>query len=119
MTIYSVALVVAAIFMLLTLFLFQNRKLDFVCCLCFVGLCIVLMVISVRTELLEKAAEWLGVYYAPALLFALALIFILGVLLYLAVFLTHLTKRVTRLNQEIAILKEQLEGKEDTADETL
>ncbi len=119
MSIYSVSFVVSLIFMLITLFFFKNRKLDFGYCLFFICLSVVLMLLSFQVDLLEKAAAWLGVYYAPALLFALALIFILGVIVYLAVFITNITKRVTRLNQEIAILKEQLKSKEENTDEAL
>ncbi len=119
MSIYSVSFVVSLIFLLITLFFLKNRKLDFGYCLFFICLSVVLMVISFQVDWLERAAQWLGVYYAPALLFALALVFVLGVIVYLAVFLTNITKRVTRLNQEVAILKEQLESKGDHTDETI
>ena len=77
------------------------------------------MIISFNVEWVENAAKLLGVFYAPALLFAFALVFILSVIVYLAVFITNMTKRVTRLNQEIAILKEKLETyEEDHSDET-
>lgn len=118
MTIYLFSFFVSVIFLLITLYFFRSRKLDFRYCIFFILLSISLMVISLNVELLERFADFLGVHYAPALLFALALVFILSVIVYLAVFITNITKRVTRLNQEIAILKQKLKEYEEDSDET-
>lgn len=119
MSIYMISFFVSVLFLVITLYFFKNRKLDFRYCIFFILLSVVLMIISFNVEWVENAAKLLGVFYAPALLFAFALVFILSVIVYLAVFITNMTKRVTRLNQEIAILKEKLETyEEDHSDET-
>ena len=113
MSIYMVSFLVSVIFLIITLYFFKSRRLDFRYCIFFILLSVVLMVISFNVDWVEDAAKLLGVYYAPALLFAFALVFILSVIVYLAVFITNITKRVTRLNQEVAILKEKLEKYEE------
>lgn len=97
--------------------MFKKRKLDFHYCIFFIVLSLLLMLVSLRVDWLEKAAALFHVHYAPALLFAVALMFLLAMLLYFAVFITGIRKRVTRLNQELAILRRQVEKQEETSHE--
>ena len=65
--------------------------------------------------LLDDVAEWLGVAYSPAILFVIAIAFLLLVLVHLSWELTRLEDRTRTLAQEVAMLRHDLrtEGRDD------
>ena len=66
---------------------------------------IVLLILSVWRQLLDKIAYVLGVAYAPSLLFLVAFVFLLLIVLHFSVIISNLSEKNKRLSQEIAILK--------------
>jgi len=59
--------------------------------------------------LLDDLADWLGVQYPPAILFMIAIAFLLLVLVHLSWELTRLEDRTRTLAQELAMLRNDLE----------
>ena len=66
---------------------------------------IVLLILSVWRQLLDRIAYVLGVAYAPSLLFLVAFVFLLLIVLHFSVIISNLSEKNKRLSQEIAILK--------------
>ena len=66
---------------------------------------IVLLILSVWRQLLDKIAYVLGVAYAPSLLFPVAFVFLLLIVLHFSVIISNISEKNKRLSQEIAILK--------------
>jgi hypothetical protein len=66
---------------------------------------IVLLILSVWRQLLDKIAQLLGIAYAPSLLFLVAFVFLLLIVLHFSVIISNLSEKNKRLSQEIAILK--------------
>ena len=66
---------------------------------------IVLLILSVWRQLLDRIAYVLGVAYAPSLLFLVAFVFLLLIVLHFSVIISNISEKNKRLSQEIAILK--------------
>ena len=65
----------------------------------------VLMVLSLKQDLLDMLSRRLDILYGPATLFFFSTCFILVMLIHFSVVLSRLTEQNKRLGQEIALLK--------------
>lgn len=107
MPIYVLSVVIAALFLLSILELVRRQKLKEQYSLLWILFSIILLIISFNVSLVERIAEWLGVKYAPAVLFLFGLLFCFAIILHLTIVITRLTSQVLRLTQEVTILKER------------
>lgn len=69
------------------------------------ALCVVVMVLAVKRELLDAVALKLGVSYPPSLLFLVAFLFVLLILLHFSVVISILHEKNKILAQEITLLR--------------
>lgn len=70
----------------------------------------VLLILSVSRPLLDQLAALIGVVtYPPAALFAVAIFFVLAILLHFSTVITRLTRENKRIAQQLAILQQELE----------
>ncbi len=71
---------------------------------------VVLLLLFVSRPLLDQLAALIGVVtYPPAALFAVAIFFVLAILLHFSTVLTKLTRENKRIAQQMAILQHELE----------
>ncbi|HZP30786.1 MAG TPA: DUF2304 domain-containing protein [Acidimicrobiia bacterium] len=70
------------------------------------------LVIALVPGLLDDVADWLDVNYPPAILFVIAIAFLLLVVVHLSWELTRLEDRTRTLAQELAMLRHDLEAPE-------
>ena len=68
------------------------------------------LIIAFVPGLLDDLADWLDVKYPPAILFVLAIAFLLLVLVHVSWELTRLEDRTRTLAQEIAMLREETDA---------
>ncbi len=66
------------------------------------------IVLSLWNRLLDRAAELIGVSYAPSLLFIVAFIFVLLIILHFSVVISILHDKNKTLAQELTLLKASL-----------
>jgi hypothetical protein len=69
---------------------------------------VVLIILSLWRDLLEKTAAFLGVYYAPSALFIIAAFCALAMFLHFTVVISRLTEQNKTLAQELGIMREEL-----------
>jgi hypothetical protein len=106
----SIAASIASVLLLLVVLeLIRGRKLKERYALMWLATGLVLLALSVWRGGLNTIAGWLGVEYAPAILFAVATLFIIVVLLDYSTVLSRLSDQNTLLAQEVAILHRRLE----------
>jgi hypothetical protein len=74
------------------------------------------LVIALVPGLLDDVADWVGVSYPPAILFVIAIAFLLLVVVHLSWELTRLEDRTRTLAQELAMLRQDLEPRRSEAD---
>ncbi len=73
------------------------------------ALSIVVIILSLWRGLLDWLAAFLGVAYPPSLLFLVALIFVILICLHFSVVISILYDKYKILNQEVTLLKSELE----------
>ena len=107
----SVAATIASILLLLIVFeLIRGRRLKERYALLWIATGLVLLVLSAWRGGLNTIAGWVGVStYPPAILFAVAILFVIVVHLYYSTVLSQLVDQNTVLAQRIALLEERQE----------
>jgi hypothetical protein len=83
-----------------------------------ISLSIVVTTLSFWKSLLDKLAGFVGVAYAPSLLFFVAFIFVLLILLHFSVVISIFHDKNKALTQELAMLKDKVEVLESEVETT-
>jgi cell division protein FtsW (lipid II flippase) len=106
----SIAASIASLLLLLVVFeLIRGRRLKERYALLWIVTGLVLLVLSAWRGGLNTVAGWMGVStYPPAILFAVATLFVIIVLLYYSTVLSRLADQNTLLAQRLALLEERL-----------
>ena len=106
----SIAASIASILLILVVLeLIRSRRLRERYALLWLATGVVLLVLSIWREGLNTLAGWFGVTgYPPAVLFAVAILFIFLVLLHYSTVISRLTDENVDLAQRIALLEERL-----------
>lgn len=103
-----VALGVSVLLLVGVLELVRRRKLteeySFLWILCSLAL----VMLSIRRDLLDTAAGWLGVYYPPTVLLMLLIMMVFIASLYFSVIVSRQRQQIERLIEETAILAAEL-----------
>lgn len=110
----SVAAAIASVLLILVVLeLIRGRRLKERYALLWLGTGVVLLVLSLWRDGLNTIAGWLGVEsYPPAILFALAILFVIVVLLHYSTVLSSLTDDNVRLAQEVGLLRERIRSQD-------
>ncbi len=104
-------MIASLVLILVVLELVRGRRLKERYALLWLATGVVLLVLSVWREGLNTVAGWLGVTgYPPAVLFAVATLFVLLVLLHYSTVISKLTDENVELAQRIALLEERRRG---------
>jgi hypothetical protein len=113
----SIAASIASILLVLVVLeLIRSRRLRERYALLWLATGVVLLVLSAWRGGLDTIAGWLGVTgYPPAVLFAVATLFILVVLLHYSTVLSRLSDQNAILAQRLALLEEQVREQEEAA----
>jgi hypothetical protein len=110
----SVAASIASILLLLVVLeLIRGRRLKERYALMWLATGVVLLALSLWRGGLNTIAGWLGVGYPPAILFAVATLFVIVVLLDYSTVLSRLSDQNTLLAQELALLRRRIEALEE------
>ena len=113
-----VGVAASLLLILVVLELVRGRRLKERYALLWLATGIVLLVLSAWRDGLNTVAGWLGVTgYPPAVLFAVATLFVLLVLLHYSTVISKLTDENVELAQRIALLEERI-GRSDSVTAT-
>lgn len=110
MNIYMFSVLFSILFLLFIIELVRKNKILEKYSLLWLFFGVVLLVISSTPFFIEKIAQILGVFYAPSVLFFFGLIYLLAYCIHITIAYSKQAQRITRLTQEIAILKENITG---------
>jgi hypothetical protein len=103
-----VALVSSALLLLLVLELVRRRRLSEEYSALWIILSVSLIGISLRRDVLDSAAKWLGVYYPPTVLVLMLVAVISVAALSFSVILSRHQRQIDRLIEENAIMGAEL-----------
>lgn len=111
----SIAAAIASLLLLLIILeLIRGRRLKERYALLWLGTGLALLVLSIWRGGLNTIASWFGVStYPPAILFAVAMLFVIAVLLHYSTVLSRLTDDNVRLAQEVGLLRERARAHEE------
>jgi hypothetical protein len=111
----SIAAAIASVLLLLVVFeLIRSRRLRERYALLWLLTGVVLLVLSIWRGGLNTIAGWFGISgYPPAILFAVAILFILLVLLHYSTVISRLSDQTTVLAQRLALLEAERESSKD------
>jgi hypothetical protein len=113
-----VASIASLLLVLVVLELIRGRRLKERYALLWLLTGLVLLVLSAWRGGLQTIAGWMGVStYPPAILFAVATLFVIIVLLYYSTVLSKLADQSTLLAQRVALLEERLTQASASADD--
>ncbi len=107
--VYVVGIVFGTLFFVVAFDLMRRRLLLEQYAILWLCMGAVILLLSIFHAVLSDAARALGIFYAPSLLFLVGLVFMLGVIVHLTIAISRLTLRSTRLIQEVALLRTELE----------
>jgi hypothetical protein len=109
------AIVGSVLFLLLVLELVRRRRLAEEYSALWIVAALALLVASVRRDLIDRTATWLGIYYGPAVLLLGLVVVVSAVLLWMSVILSRQQAQIDHLIEEAAILSAELrEHRSDT-----
>jgi hypothetical protein len=112
-----VASIASILLILVVLELIRSRRLRERYALLWLATGFVLLVLSAWRDGLNTIAGWFGVTgYPPAVLFAVATLFILVVLLHYSTVISRLSDQNSILAQRLALLEERVRGRSDPPD---
>ncbi|GIP32848.1 DUF2304 domain-containing protein [Paenibacillus sp. J2TS4] len=116
MNIYLLSIIFSLFFLVVTLELIRRQKVAERYSLLWLILALVMLVSSIFPGWLNAVSRLVNVYYAPSLLFLVGFIFSLLLIMHLTIVITRLQRQVTRMIQEVALLKAQ-KGREEAPDD--
>ena len=110
---YWYCVIIALIFLILTIVFIKKRLLDIRYTLVWFIAGISMLLLSLNSGILNYFSKILNIIYPPSLLFLIGILFCFILILSLIVTITSLQIKLTRLTQEIALLKNEKENKND------
>jgi hypothetical protein len=110
-----VAVLGSAVLLLVVLELVRRRRLLERYALVWLGVAVLLILLSAWNGLLTGAASLIGISYPPSALFAIAFGFVILLLLHFSIAVSRLHDQSKVLAQQLALLEERLSRQEDAA----
>ncbi|NSW92609.1 MAG: DUF2304 domain-containing protein [Firmicutes bacterium] len=106
--VYTISIIFSIVFLVVVVELVRKNKLQERYSLLWIFMSIILLVLSSTPVIINKLAEWLDIKNPPSFLFLFGLVYLLIYNLHLTVVVSKQSEKITRLVQEIALLKESL-----------
>ena len=103
-----VAISGSVLFLLLVLELVRRRRLAEEYSALWIIAALALLGASIRRDLIDSTADWLGIYYGPAVLLLGLVVVVSAVLLWMSVILSRQQAQIDHLIEESAILSAEL-----------
>lgn len=103
---YWLSFALSASFFIVLIYMIRGRKLREQYALLWLALSAIMMSLSLFPSVIDRMARWIGVDYAPSLLYLLGLVFVLFLLLHLTIAVSSLARRVISLTQTLALMEQ-------------
>lgn len=111
--IYKCAMVFSIIFIIFILNLVRKNKIDEKYSILWLFFGVVILTLSIFPGIIENISSWFGVYYPPTIMLLLATLIIGAYIVHITMVITKQNKMIIKLTQEIGILKEKNEKREN------
>ena len=112
-SVYTISIIFSIGFLLIVIELVRKNKLQERYSLLWILMSVVLLILSSTPVFINKLALILDIKNPPSLLFLLGLVYLLIYSLHITTVVSKQSEKVTRLTQEVALLKHQMESKSE------
>ncbi|MEW8955504.1 DUF2304 domain-containing protein [Clostridium sp.] len=102
---YIYCFILSIVFVILTIIFIKKRALDIKFSFMWIAVGLIMSILSLNSNIVDKTAEIFNIKYPPSLLFLTGILFCFILIFNLIVVISSLQEKVTRLTQEIGILK--------------
>lgn len=111
--IYYFSFIFAIIFVVFILNLVKKNKLDEKYSILWIIFSLIILGVSIYPTIVTKVANKFGVYYPPSLLFLIGFFIVGAYIIHISLTITKQNKMIVKLTQELAILKNKEEKKNE------
>ena len=108
-SVYNMSIAFSVIFLAVIIELVRKNRLLERYSLLWLFFGVSLLILSSTPFFIEKIAALLNIYYAPSVLFLFGMVYLIIYSLNITVMFSKQSQKITRMNQELALLKEKLE----------
>ncbi len=108
--VYSISIVFSITFLITVIELVRKNRLQERYSLLWIIMSIIVLILSSTPKIINTLAEWLDIKNPPSLLFLFGLVYLLIYNLHLTAVISNQSEKITRLAQEIALLKQELDN---------
>jgi len=109
--VYTISILFSSIFLIVIIELVRKKKLQERYSLLWILMSAVLLILSSTPAIINTLAEWLNIKNPPSVLFLFGLVYLLVYNLHITTVVSKQSEKITRLTQEIALLKQKQEDK--------
>lgn len=109
--IYKLAIIFSIVFIIIIIKLVKQDKLDEKYSILWLLAGFIILIVSIFPGIITFFAKITNVYYPPALMFLLAIIVLGTCIIHMSLVVTRQNKMIIRLNQELGILKSEINSK--------
>ncbi len=111
-SVYIFSIIFSIAFLIIIIELVRKNKLLEKYSLLWIFFGVILLLLSSTPIFIEKIASAFDIKYAPSVLFLFGMVYLIVYNLNMTVVFSSQSQKITRLNQEIALLKQRLENLE-------
>ncbi len=105
--VYTISIIFTVLFLFTVIELVRKNKLQEKYSLLWIFMSIILLILSSTPAIINTLAGWLDIKNPPSLLFLFGLVYLIIYNLHLTVVISKQSENITRLAQEVALLKEK------------
>ncbi len=105
--------IIVVFFLALIANMVRKKKIDLKYSLRWMILCLLALILDIFPQLIYSCAKMLGIELPSNMVFFVAIVLLISVIYALATSVSHLSTKVKRLTQELALLREEIEGMGD------
>lgn len=105
--VYTISIVFSITFLVVVIELVRKNKLQERYSLLWILLGIILLVLSATPTIINSVAAWLDIKNPPSFLFLFGLVYLIIYNLHITTVVSNQSEKITRLAQEIALLKQE------------
>lgn len=103
--VYSYCTVLSLMFLFITLYFIKRRLLSAQYSLLWILVSVIMIILSLNKSIIEWVADFVNIKYPPAFLFLMGILFCFSLILKMTLIISDSQDKITRLTQEIAIIK--------------
>lgn len=108
--VYSISIVFSSVFLFTVIQLVRKNKLQESYSILWIVMSLILLVLSSTPVFINTFAAWLDIKNPPSLLFLFGLVYLLIYNLHITTVVSRQAEKITKLAQELALLKHSLEN---------